>query len=62
MINYEFRHDFMANAVDEVTSMTNSGWLFVEPAHRLITYSWMKEYWTPQERNDWFNMYAMRDV
>lgn len=56
-MTYEFRHDFMANAVDEATTILN---LMV--GQRFITYSWMRQYWTNKERNDWFAMYAMGGI
>jgi hypothetical protein len=59
---YELRHDFMAGAVDEAASMTNGGAIPGELVARSITYSWMKSYWTQQERNDWFAMYTMGSV
>lgn len=60
---YEFRYDFMVNAVDEAARMSNSG----QYEHRYIgdralVYAWMQRYWSPQQRSDWFSMYTMGDT
>ncbi len=61
-MSYELRHDFMGNAINEATAMTNGEAYRDLISTNITTYSWLKTHWSLKEHNDWFAMYVMGGV